>query len=324
MGELPIIDISGLSSSDPRDATEVARAMDEACRTSGFFYITPHGGYPPSTGERDAVSRRFFALDNPTKAQIGMARGGRAWRGWFPLGDELTSGRPDCKEGLYFGVELPDGDPRVMAKTPMHGANLFPREIPEMRDAVLKYTDAMTGLGHRLMRGLALGLGLDAAYFDRRYTRDPLILFRVFRYPPLPSPDDWSVGAHTDYGLLTILAQDDSGGLEVHTDRGWQPAPPVDAAYLCNIGDMLDRMTGGRYRSTLHRVRNASDHDRLSFPFFFDPSFDAAIAPILRPGADDANTRWDGVGVHDFEGTYGDYLVGKVSKVFPQLVGELD
>ena len=131
-----------------------------------------------------------------------------------------------------------------------------------------------------------------------------------------------SVGEHTDYGLLTILAQDGAGGLQVRGPGGWIEVPAVPGVLVCNIGDMLDRMTGGRYRSTPHRVRNASGQDRLSFPFFFDPGWDARVRPVPLGGAvpeDDAVVRWDGSSVHRWEGTYGDYLLGKVSKVFPEL-----
>jgi isopenicillin N synthase-like dioxygenase len=97
----------------------------------------------------------------------------------------------------------------------------------------------------------------------------------------------------------------------------------VPGSFVCNIGDMLDRMTGGLYRSTPHRVRNPARRDRLSLPFFFDPNFFARIRPIDLPGRgpppDDRGERWDGASVHAFEGTYGDYLLGKVGKVFPQL-----
>ncbi len=124
---------------------------------------------------------------------------------------------------------------------------------------------------------------------------------------------------------MTILRQDQTGGLQVKSPQGWIHAPPIAGSFVCNIGDMLDRMTGGRYRSTPHRVRNASGRGRLSFPFFFDPAFDAEVRPI-DPGAaidDDAGERWDRTSVHELRGTYGDYLLDKVSRVFPELGGEL-
>ena len=103
----------------------------------------------------------------------------------------------------------------------------------------------------------------------------------------------------------------------------WVPAPPVEGSFVCNIGDMLDRMTGGLYRSTPHRVRNPAPRARLSFPFFFDPNFFARVQPIDLSGRelppDDRDERWDKASVHAFEGTYGDYLLAKVGKVFPQL-----
>jgi isopenicillin N synthase-like dioxygenase len=251
-----------------------------------------------------------------------MERGGRAWRGYFPVGGELTSGRPDLKEGLYFGTELPAGDPRVKAGMPLHGANLFPRQVPRLRPLVLAYTDALTALGQAVLSGIALSLGLDAGYFASGYTADPTILFRIFHYPPsAPGTQDWGVGAHTDYGLLTLLAQDDSGGLQIAAPEGWIDAPPIPGTLVCNIGDMLDRLTGGWYRSTPHRVRNLSGHGRLSFPFFLDPGFADEVPPLPGRAAagDEGGPRWDGQDLRAFTGTYGDYLVGKVSKVFPQL-----
>jgi isopenicillin N synthase-like dioxygenase len=255
--------------------------------------------------------------------EIAMAKGGRAWRGFFPVGGELTSGRPDIKEGIYFGSELPPTDARVKDGLPLHGANLFPQEVPALRAAVLAYLDAATRTSHALMEGIALSLGLDAQYFRAHYTADPTILFRIFHYPAADYEDGtWGVGEHTDYGLLTLLAQDDNGGLQVEAREGWIEAPPIPGTLVCNIGDMLDRLTGGAYRSTPHRARNVSGRGRISFPFFFDPGFDAQIVPLPQHAtaiADDRDTRWDRASVHDFHGTYGDYLLGKVSKVFPQL-----
>jgi polar amino acid transport system ATP-binding protein len=326
MTSLPLIDIAPLVASVP-ERTAVAARIGEACRAHGFFYVTGHGIDPALTQRLEDLSRAFFALDEATKMQWRMELGGRAWRGYFPLAGELTSGRPDWKEGLYLGTELPDDDPLVLARTPVHGRNLFPG-LPGFKTAILDYMQAATRLGHTLMEGIALSLGLPASYFAERYTADPLILFRIFNYPTQPVPANldvqWGAGEHTDYGLLTILRQDEIGGLQVRTGEGWIDAAPVRDAFVINIGDMLDRMTGGLYRSTPHRVvRNTSGRDRLSFPLFFDPNFHARVRPIEglpKPVVvDDSATRWDRANVHAFNGIYGDYLLDKVSKVFPQL-----
>ena len=315
---LPVIDVAPLRTGGDPDG--VAREIEAACRDTGFFYVTGHGVPPELLARLDAASRRFFALPEAEKMEIAMARAGAAWRGFFPVGGELTAGRPDRKEGLYFGVELADGDPR--AGLPLHGRNLFPRQVPELRDAVLAYIDALTGLAQDVMRGVARSLDLPADYFAAGYTREPTVLFRVFHYPPQePEADGWGVGEHTDYGLLTLLAQDGNGGLAVRTPGGWIDAPPLPGTFVCNIGDMLERLTGGWYRSTLHRVRNVSGNERLSYPFFFDPDFRAEVPPLpgrVRTTAD-GTARWDGADPVAFTGTYGDYLTAKVAKVFPEL-----
>ena len=158
-------------------------------------------------------------------------------------------------------------------------------------------------------------------------------MFRIFNYPKqdlfpeLQGQEVWGVGEHTDYGLLTLLYQDSVGGLQVKTPSGWIEAEPIPDTLICNIGDMLDHMTGGRYKSTPHRVRrNCTAHDRLSFPLFFDPNFHARVQRIegMPPLADDSATRWDQANVHAFHGTYGDYVLNKVSKVFPQLMATVD
>lgn len=326
---VPVIDVAPLVN----HATERARTADEigaACRECGFFYIVGHGIDEVLCQRLETLSRQFFSQAEPQKMQIAMSRGGRAWRGYFPVGRELTSDKPDQKEGLYFGKELPPDHPAVRAGTPLHGQNLFP-DLPDFRNTVLRYLDSLTDLGHALMAGISLGLGLDDHYFQRRYTRDPLILFRIFNYPHADRAKEgetaWGVGEHTDYGLLTILRQDDTGGLQVKSRSRWIGAPPIPGSFLCNIGDMLERLTRGIYRSTPHRVLNTSPRDRLSFPFFFDPGFDVQMWPVegLANDAvtDDSEERWDHASVHDFSGTYGDYLLKKVSKVFPELRNEV-
>lgn len=333
--QIPIINIhplvSGSNNSETlRDRLTVAAQIGQACRENGFFYIVGHGVDEQLQQRLEQLSRQFFAQDAETKLQIRMALGGKAWRGYFPVGDEFTSGKPDIKEGIYFGAELGQEHPLVKTGIPMHGRNLFPDNMPLFRETVLDYMAAMTQLGHTLMVGIALSLGLEASFFADRYTSDPLILFRIFNYPPAPSLADdvqWGVGEHTDYGVLTILKQDDSGGLQVKSRSRWVVAPPVPGSFVCNIGDMLDRMTGGMYRSTPHRVKNLAQRDRLSFPFFFDPNFNVEVRPIVPGGMavmhDDQEERWDRASVHEFRGTYGDYVLNKVSKVFPELRREV-
>lgn len=322
---LPLVDISPLVTG-AGDREAVARALDAACRTHGFLTLVGHGVPDGAQARLEAAATEFFALPAATKAEVAMERAGRAWRGWFPVGGELTSGVPDHKEGLYLGTDLPPDDPRVLAGRPLHGPNLWPRRPVDLRPAVEDWMLAMAAVAETVLRGLAVGLGLDEDWFGRHLTAEPTVLFRIFHYPPVPEADaGWGVAEHTDYGLLTLLAQDHHGGLEVRTPEGWVDVPAVPGALVANIGDMLDRMTGGRYRSTPHRVRPSRDEGRLSLPFFYDPDWDATVAPLPLDDQvldDDAATRWDGTSLRHLNGTYGDYLNAKVARVFPALADE--
>lgn len=327
MNELPVIDVSALvdPASSPEARLAVGRVIDAACRTSGFLLVTGHGIDPALRDDLEALHREFFALPDDVKAAIAMPRGGSSWRGWFPVGGELTSGVPDLKEGVYYGVELGPEDPRVVSGTPLHGANQLPESPPALGPTVLRWIDEVTALGQALLRGLALGLGVPEDWFAAHVTADPTVLFRAFHYPP-GDAGSWGVGEHTDYGLITLLAQDHHGGLQVKGDGVWLDVPADPYVFVVNLGDMLDRMTRGRYRSDPHRVRNLSGQDRVSFPLFLDPSWDARVTPLPdsvfaddATPEDDAASRWDGASVHEWDGVYGDYLTAKVSRVFPAL-----
>jgi isopenicillin N synthase-like dioxygenase len=224
---------------------------------------------------------------------------------------------------LYFGTELGDDDPRVRAGTPMHGRNLFP-DAPQFRASVLGYMSALESAGQQVLSLMAQGLGLDADYFRRQFTADPTVLFRIFRYPPDEAArEGWGVGAHTDYGLLTLLQQDAVGGLQVLNRDRWLDVPPLAGSLVCNVGDMLERLTNGRYLSALHRAKNLSARERLSMVLFLDPAFAAKLEPLpgVRPDSGQPHTdvRWDRIDPHTMQGTYGEYLLSKVSKVFPEL-----
>jgi len=324
---VPTIDVGallavGASSADRR---RVAAQVGAACERYGFFQVVGHGLDPALRRDLHSAAEQFFALDEAEKDAVAMRHGGPAWRGWFGVGNELTSGVPDDKEGLYFGTELSPEDPRVVAGLALHGPNQFPERPVELAALVTEWMERTTALGIEVMSAIASALGLDERWFDP-WLADPTVLFRIFHYPP-PAAEfvgSWGVAEHTDYGFLTLLVQDDSGGLEVRVGEQWIDVPPTDDAIVCNLGDMLERVTGGRYRSTPHRVR-LPRRDRYSFPLFLDPAWDAGMAPIpgMEPNdralADAARGRWDGRGVLDVTGPYGDYLLAKVSRAFPEL-----
>jgi len=205
----------------------------------------------------------------------------------------------------------------------MHGRNLFP-DVPNFRGSVLEYISALENVGQQVLSLMAEGLQLDRDYFRRQFTADPTVLFRIFRYPPdAAAREGWGVGAHTDYGLLTLLQQDEVGGLQVSNRDRWLDVPPLADSLVCNVGDMLERLTNGRYLSALHRAKNLSARERLSMVLFLDPSFDAKLAPLPNVLPDTSqphtNVRWDRIDPHAMQGTYGEYLLSKVSKVFPEL-----
>ena len=324
MTALPVIDIASLRAmDDAAGAARTAEAIGAASAEFGFFYAEGHGIADALFERLEAASHAFFALPEAEKAAIAMVHGGTAWRGWFPLGGELTSGRPDRKQGLYLGEELGPDDARVVAGWPLHGANLWPADLPELRTAVEDYLAASVAAAEALMRGMALALGLAADHFAAGITRRPTLLFRIFHYPPGGTADDLGVGEHSDYGLLTLLGQDRHGGLEVRAaDGSWIAVPPRGRSLVINIGDMFERLTRGRFRSAPHRVINGSGQDRLSWPLFYDPDFAASVDPLPIPATARLLPRWDGLDVHDAGGTYGDYLLAKVGKVFPELAGK--
>ena len=323
MPGIPVIDVSGLVAGD--DHVDTAAAIDAACRDTGFFLIEGHGVPSRLLNQMEAASVNFFNQSRRRKAEVAMALGGPAWRGWFPLGGELTSGVPDGKEGFYVGLDHGPDHPRVVAGTPLHGANLFPADPAAFARSIRGWLDAAVPVAAAVMRGIALGLGLHPGWFAEHLTAAPTVLFRVFNYPPDPSYE-WGVAEHTDYGLLTLLAHDGTPGLQVRSNDEWIDVPADRDLIVCNIGDMLDRLTEGRYRSTPHRVKTTGETSRLSFPLFFDPSWDAEVVPLPlagSPPADDAEERWDHSSVQAWSGTYGDYLTAKVAKVFPDLFADV-
>lgn len=276
---LPVIDLSGLAASDPAARRAVGAELRAACLEHGFFYCIGHGVPAGLIEAAMAQTRALFDLPMAAKLALDKAQS-PANRGYEHLGGQtLQQGAlPDRKEGFYIGEDLAADHPRVRAGAFNAGANLWPADLPEFRPVMVAYFAALGVVSERIMRGLALSLELPEAHFDA-FTTDPAATLRLLHYPPgRPDiPDEFGAGAHTDFGGLTILLQDDVGGLQVKGRDGWIDAPPLPGAYIVNLGDMIARWTNDRYRSTLHRVINRSGRERYSIPYFYSGNPDHEV-----------------------------------------------
>lgn len=289
---LPIIDISGLSSANIADRKAVGAALRAACLDKGFFYIKNHGVSEDLISDVFSEAAAFFALPSEQKDEVNKAKS-PCNRGYETLqGQTLEAGAPpDLKEGYYVGPDHAPDDPRVLAGMFNHGANQWPPQRPNFKPVMQTYLNEMMVLSARMMEGIALSLDLPENYFDG-YNRDPMATVRLLHYPPQPAqarPNQKGAGAHTDFGGLTLLRQDDVGGLQVwdQTSDGWIHADPVPGTYVVNLGDMIARWTNDRYRSTVHRVVNMSGRERYSVPFFYTGNYAHTVECIptsLSPG----------------------------------------
>jgi isopenicillin N synthase-like dioxygenase len=289
---LPVIDVSGLSSKKLGDRQVVGAQLRAACLDKGFFYIKNHGVSEALVDDVFAEAAAFFSLPAARKAEVDKAKS-KANRGYEPLqGQTLEAGAPpDLKEGYYIGPEHGADDPRVLAGIFNHGANQWPAERPNFRPVMMSYLDVMLDLSARMMRGIALSLELPEDYFAD-YCSNVMATVRLLHYPPHPPhalPGQKGAGAHTDFGGLTLLRQDDNGGLQVWDQAAdaWIHADPIPATYVVNLGDMIARWTNDRYRSTVHRVVNTSGRERYSVPFFYTGNYAHKVVCIptcLKPG----------------------------------------
>lgn len=270
---IPLVDVS-------QDEATAAAQVFQACTQSGFFYATGHGIPEQRLAEVFRQFQAAFALPEAEKQKLLADENNR---GYTPFAEETldpdNQSRGDTKEGFYFGREVPADDPE--AALPLHGPNQWPSEalLPGFRAAVTSYFDALTDLGHKLLRLLALALKLPGDYFDPMFVK-PMVALRPLHYSAevsVPTDGVLGCGAHSDYGMLTILATDSVPGLQAHFNGSWHDVQPVPGAFIINLGDMLERWTNGLFRSTLHRVVNTAGRERYSCAFFFEPNFNTQV-----------------------------------------------
>lgn len=272
IAQLPLIDISDLASASAAKRAAVGAAMRAACVDKGFMYITGHGVPERLVDGTFALSRRFFDLPLAVKESYDV-RNAVARRGYAGIRTQaFQPGPADLKESFFFGEELPMTDPRVLRGLYDHGPNQWPAELPGFRPVMYDYYEHMVALSERLLDGLALSLGLPETFFDG-FKKAAMCPIRLLHYPPPQDdspPGEVSFGAHTDFGGMTVLAQDAVGGLQIQDHDGrWIDATPVAGAFVVNLGDFVQRWTNDLYRSTLHRVVS-NGGARHSIAAFYD------------------------------------------------------
>ncbi len=274
-GEIPVIDVSPIHAQEDGEALlETGRQIAEACQRIGFFYAVGHGVEAATIAGAFDAAREFFALPLPERLQIRL---NDKHRGYMPMGDTTVPGySANLHHSFEMALDLPPDDPDVLAGKPLHAGNIWP-ELPGFRRAVETYYLESCDFGYKLLRALAASLALPADFFQRLYRPNPLASMRLLHYPPCPD-DTYGIAPHSDYGILTLLQQDETGGLELYTRNGqWIQAPCVPGAYVVNIGDLMGLWTNDRYTSMQHRVRNSGERDRYSIPIFYNPGFDTRI-----------------------------------------------
>ncbi|CAO2830942.1 unnamed protein product [Amaranthus hypochondriacus] len=321
---IPVIDISPLvaKSDDEKMAEdegvcEVVKQLDKACREAGFFYVKGHGIPNSLLKEVRDITRKFFELPLEEKLKIKLSAE-TGYRGYQEVGDNVTKGAPDLHEAIDCYTELKQGMYGDIGK-PMIGPNLWPSNPENFKVVMEQYVDLCTELSRKIMRGIALALGGSLNEFEGNIAGDPFWVMRLIGYPVISkenghneSENGIGCGAHTDYGLLTLVNQDESiTALQVQNHSGeWIWAPPIPGTFVCNIGDMLKILSNGLYESTVHRVINKNPKYRICVAYFYEPNYDAAIEPleicVQRTG-----------GVKKLgQAVYGKHLISKVTTNF--------
>lgn len=280
--EIPIIDFAPFLSGDESQQKEVAAQIGAACRSSGFFYLTGHGLAPKLFQHIYAQAKRFFDLPRDEKMAIYIGHS-HLNRGYSPLLEEKLSAKGDMKESFDLAYEISEDDPDIARGAQLYGPNLWPDEanLPDFRETIYNaYYLRVLALARQVLQAFALALNLPENYFAP-FSQKPMCNLRLLHYPPqegVIDPDMLGCGAHTDYECFTLLAQSDAGGLQVQNlDGDWIEAPPIEGAFVVNIGDMMARWTNDVFRSTPHRVINRSGRERLSLPFFFGADYFAEL-----------------------------------------------
>ena len=275
---IPVVDIGALYGTDVAAKKAVAARIGAACDEIGFFYVVNHN-VPVATIDRAvAVADRFFAQPEAEKLKVKSDRNNRGYR---EVGDVVhVNGKPSARDNFDLGFPVAADDPEVLAGTPLYAPNKWP-DTPGFQEAFEAYYAETFQLGMKILEGFALYLGKEEDFFVRHFTKPvaDMVINHYLGARGLHISDQAS-GPHTDHGIVTILWQDDLGGLEVMGKDGkWIAVTPLRGSYVINIGELMKRWTNGRFKATVHRVVHLQDKSRYSMPLFCNPNFRTTVDP---------------------------------------------
>lgn len=303
---IPVIDLGPLL--DGSDPESVAQAIHRASREIGFIYAANHGIANDVIASARNAALEFFRLPHDIKDAIRVNEYHRGFlgRGGARMQDDAKA---DLKESFIWGLET--SEDVNLPPCPLRGPNQWPASQANLKPAATAFFENAHSVAKALMRAFAIGLGLPEDQLLRGHDR-PMSRASMVYYPPQcveAEQDRFGVGPHTDFGVLTVLCQDNSGGLEVQgLDGNWIEAPPIDGTLVINVGDLLARWSNDQYRSTPHRVINRSGRERLSLVLAYDPDFDTLIDPAETMQTN-MTPKYDAI-------TCGDYLVARFARAF--------
>ncbi len=331
MEKVPVVDAGMLDSDDAVERHSAVREIADACTEFGFFQIVNHGVSSSLIASVWARTRQFFAL--PRDEKLAISRTKNNPRGYYDR--ELTKNTRDLKEVFDFGnvahAEMADDHPSN--HTMIDGHNQWPSRLPSFSSAMVEYFQACETLGLKILGALCLSLDQPAELLRPHFAADHTSFVRLNYYPlddPLERRDaatitalgDMALHHHTDAGALTILLQDDVGGLQVSAHGKWVDIEPIEGAFVINVGDMMQVWSNDRYKAALHRVLPRKERERYSIPFFFNPSYATDYAPLesLMLGAPRYRAiNWGAFRQRRTDGDYADY--GKEVQIADYRIG---
>jgi isopenicillin N synthase-like dioxygenase len=280
---IPVLDLGPYLAARPGALATTAAELGRALQDVGFFVVVNHGIPQTLIDDTFAEARRFHAQSMDSKLAMRMNEHNN---GYMMLGryavwtsDVNANDKPDLNEAFFIKRERAPDDPLVRAGRRFAGPNQWPTHLPGFRETVLAYTDAVDALGRKLMPLCAVALDLRPDVFDAAFAESQFS-FRLTHYPPAAAEvNQFGIAPHTDANFLTFLAQSEVPGLQVRTPDGtWADVPYVPGSFAVNSGDMMQRWTNHRFKSTPHRALPPVGRSRYAIPYFLGPHLDTEIA----------------------------------------------